>query len=71
MCSVSAVSEYYQRDWMQRNPTTLLPWQSDPVVQQLLREVITRLDQIDKRLGDIECNEPAKEAFLKDLGLDI
>lgn len=71
MCSVSAVSDYYMQTWPQRFQQNPTPWQSDPEVRRLLLEVVNRLDAIDKRLGDIECHDAAKEAFLRDIGANI
>jgi len=61
------------------NPNTLQPpvqpymppinvW--DQESKQLLREVLERLDKLDKRLGDIECHDDSKAALRKELGLD-
>jgi hypothetical protein len=44
--------------------------QWDMEAKRLLREVIERLDKLDKRLGDIECNEPSKAELRRQLGLD-
>jgi hypothetical protein len=71
MCVVSAVSDYYLRTWPQRFPDNPVPWSTDPDTREMLRKVIEQLDAIDKRLKDIECKEPAKEQFLKDIGANI
>jgi len=42
----------------------------DQESKQLLREVLERLDKLDKRLGDIECHDDSKAALRKELGLD-
>lgn len=69
MCAMSVVSDYFlQQPFRQPNP--LLPLQSwDDESKQLLREVLQRLDKLDKRLGDIECNEPSKAELRRQLGL--
>jgi hypothetical protein len=43
--------------------------QWDPEAKQLLREVLERLDKLDKRLGDIECHDESKEELRRQLGL--
>jgi len=42
----------------------------DQESKQLLREVLERLDKLDKRLGDIECHDDSKTALRKELGLE-
>ncbi len=67
MCAVSFVSDYYTKQWPQQHPTSPAPWQSDPTVAAQLLEVLRRLDAIDKRLGDIECKDATKAAFIRAL----
>lgn len=70
MCSVSAVSDYFAQPggvFQQRFPNAPNPT-ADPEVARLLREVVERLDKIDKRLGDVECKDEVKAAFLKEIG---
>lgn len=77
MCSVSAVSDYYMNQWPQRNPLNPNPFQQQLPYQGLsalgdpnaalradMAKVLALLDSIDKRLGDIECMDEAKKAFL-------
>ncbi len=82
MCSVSAVSDYY-RDRTLPHGWEPIPARANPFVQpylppvqqwdqeakQLLREVLERLDKLDKRLGDIECHDESKAELRKQLGL--
>lgn len=81
MCSTSAVSDYYMNQWPNRYGQ-LSPFQqmglsgssAYPVVdsdtKEMMRKVLQLLDKIDKKLGDVECIDDAKAAFLKSLGLD-
>lgn len=88
MCSVSAVSDYYTRQYPDRFGTN--PFQppqplqdmyrggagwfpqsvADAETREMMRQVLKLLDKIDKRLGDIECMDAEKAAFLKALDLD-
>lgn len=82
MCSVSAVSDYYMRQYPDR--TGINPFQPTmpmspltgplPVVdsetKEMMRQALKLLDKIDKRLGDIECMDEAKKQFLKALDID-
>ncbi len=79
MCSVSMISDYYRDRTLPQggqpmpaaaNPFSLPPIQQwDPEAKQLLREVLERLDKLDKRLGDIECHDDSKAALRKELDL--
>lgn len=66
MCAVSMVVEYYGRQNSPLNPLNPLPV-IQPIVQwdleakELLREALRKLDQLDKRLGDLECNDLSKQ----------
>lgn len=67
MCSVSAVSDYYMNTWPNRNPQNPNPFQQLQQNAKLRRDmakVLALLDKIDKRLGDVECMDEAKAAFL-------
>jgi hypothetical protein len=86
MCSVSAVSDYYQNTYQNR----INPFQhgmtvpglgtggyQPPVVhtfdaetKEMMRQALILLDKIDKKLGDVECMDDAKAAFLKTLNLN-
>lgn len=41
----------------------------DAETKDMLRQALKLLDKIDKRLGDVECMDDAKAAFLATLGL--
>jgi len=82
MCSVSAVSDYYTRQYPDRfgiNPFAPVPASGlmvpsiqvvDVETKEMMRKVLQLLDKIDKKLGDVECMDEAKAAFLKQLDLD-
>jgi hypothetical protein len=86
MCAVSAVSDYYTRQYPDRfgyNPfhpglgggVSGMPQSSAfPVVdnetKEMMRKVLQLLDKIDKKLGDVECMDEEKVAFLKALDLN-
>lgn len=55
MCAVSMISQY---QW----PTPVRSMDDD--TKRLLREVVQRLDQIDKRLNDRDCFDEEKKKFL-------
>jgi hypothetical protein len=42
----------------------------DGETKEMMRRVLKLLDKIDKKLGDVECMDEAKAAFLKSLDLD-
>ena len=42
----------------------------DAETKEMMRQALVLLDKIDKRLGDVECMDDAKAAFLKTLNLD-
>lgn len=67
MCASSVISDYYTSQFSLQVPSNPTPWQSDPAVAQQLLEVLKRLDKLDKRLGDIECKNAEKAAFIKAL----
>lgn len=70
MCASSAVSDYYMGTFPQRFPTNPQPFfgpTGDPEAREMLRKVMELLDKIDKKLGDVECHDDAKEAFLAKL----
>lgn len=78
MCATSAISDYYTRQWPDRygynpflQPATTGPLPVvDAETKEMMRKVLQLLDKIDKRLGDIECMDAEKAAFLKALDLD-
>jgi hypothetical protein len=82
MCATSAISDYYRdrtdpvNPWPQPQPPVPFPQPYLPPIQiwdqeskQLLREVLDRLDKLDKRLGDIECHDDSKAELKRQLGL--
>jgi hypothetical protein len=83
MCSVSAVSDYYTRQYPDRfgvnqfsvpvhpsiSPPINVPT-VDAETKEMMRKVLQLLDKIDKKLGDVECMDEAKAEFLKALDLD-
>lgn len=62
MCVVSAVSDYY---FKMPEPER---YQFDDDTKKMLREVVRRLDEIDKKLGDVECHDEKKAEFMKIIG---
>jgi hypothetical protein len=63
MCNVSAVIAQYT---VPNNPyPPLSQWPLDTAYQ--LREVIARLDALDKKFDAKDCHEPTKDEFLKAL----
>ena len=65
MCSVSAVSDYYTTVWPTRFPGVSPT--ADDETRALMRKAIELLERIDKRLGDVECSDESKAAFLSSL----
>ncbi len=82
MCSVSAVSDYYQNTYPNRlgygqpslggigGLTPHIVHTFDAETKEMMRQALVLLDKIDKKLGDVECMDEAKAAFLKTLNLD-
>lgn len=80
MCAVSMITDYYgQHDdwqlrayrdtpppppipWPQGLPVTL-PW--DRAALDDLKDIIKRLDALDKKLGLAECEDPKKAEWMK------
>ena len=71
MCAVSMVYDYYKQpattpfqpfQWPLALPATL-PWNEDVLRQ--LKEVIERIDRIDKALGLPDCHDPKKAEWMK------
>lgn len=72
MCSVSAISDYYTRQWPNSFPSTPdVLTVADPETKRLLKEVMDRLDKIDKRLGDVECMDAEKAKWLAQLAGEV
>lgn len=69
MCAVSAMFDYAQRNWPVNPPQTqLVPVVWDNEAVKLFKEIIDRLDKLDKKMGDKDCVDPAKATFMA--GLD-
>lgn len=51
-------------------PPQTVVHQFDAETKDMLRQALKLLDKIDKKLGDVECMDEAKAAFLKSLDLD-
>lgn len=82
MCMTSAVSDYYLRKdrWPVNpfdveptyplHPPVMPPVIADQETRDLMRQVLKLLDKIDKKLGDVECMDEKKAAFLRSLDID-
>ena len=71
MCAVSMIYDHYNQpghgqiipfQWPIALPATL-PWNEDILKQ--LKEVIERVDRIDKALGLPDCHDPKKAEWMK------
>jgi len=66
------VSDYYMRPLPTVIPNqvpTYIPTHSfDQEMKDMLKEVVKRLDEIDKKLKDRECMDDKKVAFFKVIG---
>lgn len=71
MCVVSMVTDYYNDIWPKRWPSNPRPWEQDEELKKQLKEVLERLDQIDKKLKDKDCKDEKKKKFIKALGANI
>ena len=69
MCAVSAVMDYYANP--HKYPHAPKIDTMDMTQINLLREVIQRLDELDKKLEDRDCNDPAKQKFEKKISKRI
>lgn len=56
MCAVSVVFDYYRN-------TPITYWNQTNYGE--FREIIQRLDKLDKALGERECHDPAKAEWTK------
>jgi len=73
MCAVSMISDVYGRQqpsnpitwpWPQTLPQTL-PWTDDALKD--LREILKKVDALDKKLGLAECEDPKKAEWMKSI----
>lgn len=65
MCAVSRISDYYTA------PSQIKVWtavQKEPDLQDQLKEIIKRLDELDKKLNDKECMDDKKKEFFEGIG---
>ena len=59
MCVVSMVHDYFNRN------TQFPQW--DWATYAQLKEVLDKLNDLDKRLKQLECTDPSKQKWLADL----
>lgn len=59
MCSVSVVHDYWSKN------TKTSQWSQQDLTDY--KEVIRLLDKLDKRLGQLECEDPAKAAWMREV----
>jgi hypothetical protein len=72
MCAVSMISEHYY-DWETARkpfvwPPTLpprLPWTPEAFAD--LKEILRRLDELDKKLGLEHCEDPKKAEWMQQI----
>lgn len=57
MCMMSVVTGYAQQSTQMNHMT--------PVTWKMFRELLDRVDKLDKALGEPECIDPAKGAWLR------
>jgi hypothetical protein len=79
MCIVSMVSDHYQKhypEWFEPveiNPTVKpvinIVRQMPDDIKEALRDIVKRLDEIDKKLNERDCHDDSKERFFKTIGL--
>ena len=75
MCAVSAVHDYFRQRpslwpetgniYTQPNTPQLNQWDRETFEQ--LKEVLRRLGEIDKKLGEPDCVDPRKEAWMAEV----
>lgn len=59
MCSVSVIHDYWQ------NNTTPQQW-TRPMLDEY-QQIIKRLDKLDEALGQKDCIDPAKAAWMREV----
>lgn len=62
MCAVSAVHDYFRL-----RPDT--PWTQDTFSEY--QEIIRRLGDLDRKLDQPDCDDPAKSEWMKDVELRL
>ena len=71
MCAVSMISDHYNQPYQNPMPAVLwpaavpptLPWTPDSFAD--LKEILKRLDALDKKLGLAHCDDPKKAKWMK------
>ena len=72
MCAVSATIGYFQD---RHNSLLPLPYSTQPLTAPswtpesvgLLKQILSKLERLDAMLGEPDCIDPAKAAFVADL----
>lgn len=73
MCAVSMISDVYGHQqlsqpitwpWPQTLPQTL-PWTEDALRD--LKDILKKVDSLDKKLGLAECEDPKKAEWMKSI----
>lgn len=59
MCAVSAVYDYYRQN------VPITQWTPDTFSE--MQEIIRRLDELDRKLDQHECHDPAKAEWVRDV----
>jgi hypothetical protein len=63
MCATSAVSDHFNKYIFPNNPIQSM----DYTTLALLREILTKLEALDKKLDQQNCSDPEKTKFLAEL----
>lgn len=59
MCVVSVTQDYMR--------TSTMPWQWDRPMLNEYQEILNRLAALDAKLGQPDCEDPAKAAWMKEI----
>ncbi len=71
MCAVSVVQVYF-RERTYPQPNTTIPW-PQPVIQwqpdtwKLYREILDKLAELDRKLDQPDCDNPAKAVWMREV----
>jgi hypothetical protein len=73
MCSVSNISDHYGQTVPFQQPyipfplsaPATLPWTEDSL--KLLKEVLEKVKELDKKLGLANCEDPKKQEWMADI----
>jgi len=60
VCVTSAVFDYFGQ-----GPGQSAPW--TPAVYNEFQEILKRLEELDKKLGQPHCEDPAKAAWMREV----